>query len=335
MDAFSKTVVNPGDGIRVRLSFPGVSLVTPVLMLLSIMLMLTACSQEKEEGAAPVLGEDEMLVSLAELTQRDMDNILSLPDKALDFGIAATTVYFCNSPDPLNVDTGNGSVTYTNNDVDPPGRSTGDNVETVYANCTHSVLLAGEVVIDGSINYRVNDLTGTPFQASAWNIDTTASANLTVSTPVISRTTTSTSNLQYGSADGLIITRAIKGDASYAQSIGAVQSETTRLYDALYAVDTVNQTYETGFDVSKANTNMGSKQYTTTPSFSGTVGQAPEAGAMNITAVNAATGVTTITAITALGGGNVQVDTDSNGDGVIDLTEQTTWADIGRLWRVI
>jgi len=334
MDAFLRTVVTGGMGkwiamLRVTLR------VILLLAVLSPVLLLTACTFEvAERESTPAISEqDEVLVSLAELTQQDMDTILALPDKAAEFAAAATTVHFCSSPDPLNVDAGNGSVTYINNDIDPPGRSTGDNVETIYANCTHSVLLTGEVVIDGSIRYVVNDLHGAPAQTDVWNIDTTATANLTVSTPLASRTTTSNFNLQYGSTDGVVVTRAIKGDASYVQSIAGMQSEISRVYDAVYTEDKASQTYESRFDVTRENAGIGSKRYATTPALSGPVGQPPESGAMTVT--EAIAGVTSIVTITALGTGNVQVDTDSNGDGVIDQTEQTTWSDIGRLWQVI
>ena len=67
----------------------------------------------------------------------------------------------------------------------------------------------------------------------------------------------------------------------------------------------------------------GSVTYTTTVTFQGAGGGYPFAGEMLLTGANGAT-----IRLIALDETNVRIETDTDGDGVVDDTEDTTWDDI-------
>lgn len=215
---------------------------------------------------------------------------------------------------------GGGTVTDTQDNVPPPWYSEGDSYTTTYAAC-----VVGDTQTDGSQSYSVDVLQGQPYIDVSWSSGTTIARDLT-------RTNLVTGDVSYaiGSmsesltvVDNIQFTQVTAGESNRNWFNNGVEQVGVESYNVTYAWDENTQIFQWDFVVSSTNMALGDSSAQTVTTLTGTIGQPPEQG--SFTTSKTSFGTTTTSTITAIGGGNVLVETDSDGNGVIDLTSETTW----------
>lgn len=231
-----------------------------------------------------------------------------------------TNTFFCNSPDPQNVDAGNGSVTITTDDQDPVGRSTGDAVTTTFNQCDQ---FGG--VVNGSTSNKINSLTGDPFVTSPWVVDTTRSTDLTRTGTQGSSTTKSTASSKSESADGVVIVRTSTGQGTRSSTDTAgVTTDSSNQFSSKSTTDMNLQTQTSEFDMNSTDGTSTRTAKTTTP-ISGPLNGAPTAGIIEIKETDSTAAVNRLVRVTMQADGTSLVEIDSNGDGTIDQTFTSRW----------
>ncbi len=275
------------------------------------------------ESLVNVTGDTTNAFDLGAFANTDVQRAFNFQDTVV--GLATTTnVQYCSSPDPLNVDTGNGNVTFTHVDEDPPGRSTNDSHTTNYNNCQ-----MGTRALNGSSSFTVVELVGVPFEsATAWTLTTTGTTDLTITFPTNERTVKSNYNFSSSTADGVQFTRSVRGTSEKTRTLNSVLRTSSSVFNVLRDWNVSTNAYTKEIDISRTGS-FGTRERKTLTPLAG-VGGPPETGVLQLTDTTL-TGETSMTTYTALGGGNVLVEVDSNGDGVIDTTTETTWS---ALWQL-
>ena len=287
-------------------------------------------SLEKASGVVGLIGTLDGAPS-ADLTRQEAAAELQTVAEILTANIGAqaitTTVFFCSSPATATapagtVDTGKGSVTTVKNDVDPVGPSTGDTVTMTFSVCEKF----GRI-INGTRSFTRNVATGT-IGTPPWAIDVTRANDETITSAARTVTLKGTSNIVAGSADGLVTSRAVTGTSMQTSTpvAGGIPVRRERTFAITTTRDLNTQTYTTNANVSSTGPAGTNKIETTTPITGPLAFSPPTAGVIKITTTSTATPpVTSITIVTVMPLGQVQVQVDSNGDGVIDTTTTTTW----------
>jgi hypothetical protein len=266
---------------------------------------------------------DTNIFDLGTFASAEVERAFKFQDAVV--ALATTTdVQFCSSPDPLNVDTGNGNITFIHVDEDPPGRSTNDSHTTNYNNCQSNTR-----VLNGSSSFTVVELTGVPFEpATAWTLTTTSTTDLTITFPTNERVVKSNYNFSSSTADGVQFTRLVNGTSEKATTINSVLRSSSSIFNFLRDWNIDTNAYVKEIDITRTG-RFGTRMKKTLTPLAG-AGGPPETGVLQLTNT-APTGEVSITTYTALGGGNVLVEVDSDGDGVIDTTTETTWSTLRRL----
>lgn len=281
--------------------------------------------QEQDKPSDTARGATDLADStnIAALAGDEVLLALSLGDLQ---GLAVTTVSYCNSPAPLITDTGNGSISVTVDDIDPPGRSAGDSYTTTYTNCVQF-----SRTLSGSSKFTIVTLTGDPTlpPPAIWSIATTAVSDLTITLATSSRTEKSSYSFTNGTLDGVAYSRVAAGTSSGSVTragVTTIQSGNFKnTLDSNYNLNTYTYTM-----LVDRKTGTGDVLIETPVPLAGTLGtlvKSPTSGTLKVTR---STGTTlSITTTTAIGGGNARVDVDSNGDGVIDSTSTVPWSTAG------
>lgn len=231
-----------------------------------------------------------------------------------------TTTFFCNSADPQNIDTGNGSVTITTDDQDPAGRSTGDSVTTTFNQCNQFGGIA-----NGTTSNKINALTGDPFVTAPWVVDTTHSTDLSRTSARGSSTTKSTASSKAESADGVVIVRTTAGEGSRTGTDGAgVATSSTSRFSSKSTTDLNLQTKTNEFDMNSTSGTSTRSAKTATP-IAGPLNGAPTSGVIEIREADPAAGLNRIVRVTMQSDGTALVEVDADGDGVFEQTFTTPW----------
>lgn len=230
---------------------------------------------------------------------------------------ATTTTRFCSSSPVNNVDTGNGSVTTVANDADPAGPSTGDSLTVTFTNCVE-----GGRTLNGSVNSTVVTLTGTP-GSGTFTLNTTRATDLTIATAAGATITSKATSSVNEASDGVKTTRTVKGNSAIAVT-GAATSSSTQEYDVSNTTDAAANTFTQTASLKSTSTTDGGHEVTTPTPISGTIGAVPSAGVINIKHT-AADGTISLIKATIQADGTVTVESDTNGDGVVDTTTTRSW----------
>jgi hypothetical protein len=231
-------------------------------------------------------------------------------------GLLSVTTYYCGSPDPLNTDAGNGSMTIEIDDVDPPGQSTGDSFTITYDDCVQF-----GATYNGSSAFKIDEVSGLPYSAppQVWRVATSHASDVTIVRATGVTTMGSTFVFSSGTADGVAYERIVKG--SFDLAAGTTAPIAT-MYDNNYgwnvATNSFTHTVNTGFSSS-----FGSYKLETLTPVSGMLDAPPTGGKARITQDFGST--TMITTYTVLTDGMVQVELDANGDGTVDVTYALPW----------
>lgn len=318
-----------------------------ILCTLGIALLLTACTDSgtstpitktipKSHGtpapstpAPPVNGSDSaptpaatpdanaaIDVALSSFTEIAVRAGLQIQDLQVVQGLTSVSKYFCSSADPLNTDTGNGDMTFTIDDVDPPGQSTGDSFSVAFNQCVYY----GQTY-DGTSVFKVDEISGTPYSPTPapWRIATSHTANLTMTSAAATQTLKTAFGFSSGTANGVAFERNISGSLENIAGSNSFKSSFDNKRNWDINANTFTQSVNTAFAGS-----FGEFTLLTLQPVSGTLGQAPTAGQARIT-LNISGAIMLITTYTALGNGNVKVETDSNGDGTVDSVIEQPW----------
>lgn len=231
-----------------------------------------------------------------------------------------TTTFFCNSPDPQNVDSGNGSVTITTDDQDPAGRSTGDSVTTTFNQCNQ---YGG--VVNGTTSNTITSLTGDPFVTSPWIVDMTRTSDLTRTSAQGSSTTKSTASSKSESADGVVIMRTSTGQGSRSRTNTAgVTTDSMNQFSSKSTTDMNQQTQTSEFDMTSTEGTSTRTAKTNIP-ITGPINSAPTAGVIEIKETDSIAGVNRLVRVTMQADGTSLVEIDSNGDRTVDETFTSRW----------
>jgi len=164
--------------------------------------------------------------------------------------------------------------------------------------------------------------------ATAWTLTTSAMTDITVIFATGDQVVKSNYDFSSNTADGIQISRSTNGSSTRSFNNGG----TLRVSSSDFAV-AVDRNIGTGayvknIDISRTSS-FGSRMTKTLTPLAGVSGP-PDTGVLQVTRTDSAN-ATLITTYTALSGGNVRVNVDSDDDGVIDTTTDTTWA---ALWQL-
>lgn len=224
---------------------------------------------------------------------------------------------------------GGGLQTRTVNNQAPPWFSAGDVYTTTYQDC-----VLGATLINGARIFSVDSMTGQPYVDSTWETTTTMSRQ------GFSRTNTVTGNVSL--AEGRVTTSLAgtqlatnPGWFAYVQTTssefsrqwdnnGATQTRSGSTQISYRWEDTPASAFEWEFDVSLSSSQFGDSAARTLSVLTGIRGQPPESGQLEISRTGI-DGVTQRSLVTAIGAGNVRVETDIDNDGVIDTTQTMSW----------
>lgn len=210
-----------------------------------------------------------------------------------------------------------GIVTITGDVADPLTLTVGDTFRTVYELCDDG---AGEV-IDGSIDFTVREFTGDVL-TSLYRLSLDA---VVTNLQVVSATDTITNHgdvtVTLDTMDAPSIFAGVSGTSMTVDSNAS--SETLSAYSSSQTVDGELQTFPftlTMFGTLDSTQFAGIVRYSTPVTFVGEGIDYPSSGALLIEGDNSSARLTAVDNI------NVTIEIDSNGDGVVDATIDTTWA---------
>jgi len=210
-----------------------------------------------------------------------------------------------------------GIVTITGDVADPLTLTVGDTFRTVYELCDDG---AGEV-IDGSIDFTVREFTGDVL-TSLYRLSLDA---VVTNLQVVSATDTITNHgdvtVTLDTMDAPSIFAGVSGTSMTVDSNAS--SETLSAYSSSQTVDGELQTFPftlTMFGTLDSTQLAGIVRYSTPVTFVGEGIDYPSSGALLIEGDNSSARLTAVDNI------NVTIEIDSNGDGVVDATIDTTWA---------
>ena len=216
--------------------------------------------------------------------------------------------------------TGGGTQTDIQNNEPPPWYSQGDSYTTVYAAC-----IVGNTQTDGQQSYSVDVLVGQPYVDTTWSTGTTIARDLTKTNLLTGEISFSIGRIseQLSVVENTQFTQVFSGGSNRNWLNNGVDQVGTEEYSVTYTWDETTQQFQWDFDVSSINTVLGDSTAITTQTLTGTLGLPPESGQFKSTKTQGS--VTIVATITATGAGNVLIETDSNGDGLIDTVETSTW----------
>lgn len=209
---------------------------------------------------------------------------------------------------------GGGTLTDTWNDADNDGRdSAGDSYTTTYSNCVE-----GGVTMNGGVTATLATLVGNTF--GDYQISGSFSFN---------NLAVSYSGLSVGINGGMSYSASRTGsNVSVTLQIPLLTttspsgSSTIANATLQYSFNESTFAYSYTITATLSGTSIGGQvTISTLTPFAGTAPGYPVSGSLRVTGA----GGSSVT-ITAIGGGNVRLDVDSNGDGVVDSSSTMTWA---------
>jgi len=127
--------------------------------------------------------------------------------------------------------------------------------------------------------------------------------------------------------DNTAFTQITTEDWLRTQPNNGVETSDSGTRSVTYSWDDVAQTYEWDFNVTKSSTIFGDMKAETLATLTGTLNLQPDAGQFVITRTDAS-GTERITTITALADAMARVDVDSDGDGVVNSTNEMLWTQL-------
>ena len=270
-----------------------------------------------DEGVAIITGavveNQSGRASLGQLINWQLDELLALQGQILPGNVVGVTVGPMTIPCPSS-----GDFSLTIDDVDPAGFSTGDTAAVMFNNC-----VIDTDTINGSMSIGGMTFTGDPsipFSALSFTMTFTYT-DLQFTWSTGSDTVSGTLNISQSTVNGLQFV------SNYTGSISGSGVDAGENYTYSYTSMVLNGTFDasTGaytadFAGTITDSTLGTFSVANQQSFTGIDPSDPNAGVAKVTASDSSS-----VTMTVLDGINVQLEVDSDGDGVTDATFNTTW----------
>lgn len=202
--------------------------------------------------------------------------------------------------------------------------SNGDSLSITTNGCVE-----GDVKLNGGIRFTFSNLTGTIGPDTTWSA-TLAIVYSNLTTEVNGEVLRVNGDLTVGyvqtnsliakasaSSSSLQVTYTSNGETIVDYTLSSLNCEAT--------INSSSYTHRADYTVSGKLGNLGNTSYTVTTNtrFEGNAGAFPSKGSMTVKATD-----NTSLTLTAVDSTNVRIDLDTNGDGGIDQTINTTWDDL-------
>jgi len=206
------------------------------------------------------------------------------------------------------------------------GTLTYDGPETLL-NISASNCVEGTTVINGSMTIALSNVTGDPGASASWSADMDIDyKNISVIDSGVGIRITGDMTLNYNQTSPSQISASIAGDSLHMRYLenGTLVYNTLMTDYSLSNLQNVNA-YSTlaNFKHASTGSSLGSISYqvTTSQMFQRTGTAYPHSGVLKVLATNNSS-----VTLRALSNTNVRLELDTNGDGTIDETVNTTWA---------
>lgn len=215
-----------------------------------------------------------------------------------------------------------GSLTVSGDLANPLTLSAGDTILAVYANCDDGL---GEV-IDGTLDFVVDAFTGDIF---------TGAYDMTMTMDLMNFQSTTATDVLLGNGDGTAILNTVA--APYVEASVTGSSMTSDLNGSTETITAYSsaQTLDGGLDPAPytmvasgtldSSDLSGVVTYSTAVMFEGLGADYPNIGEMLVTATNSSARLIAVDNV------DVRIEIDSDGDGMIDDTILTTWAELDNM----
>ncbi len=273
--------------------------------------LLALASSDGASLNSPWNAQEQDLLALAKQLPSNSDDI--------EFALGAITETATPCPD-------GGVVTVTNDNQGPPWFSQGDSYTTTFTDCVRN-----NTTTNGARGFSVDVMVGEPYVDPEWTMTTTLfRENLTkvdiLNDRVHLADGRSSSEISAFN-DNTAFTQVTTENWLRTQPNNGVETSDSGTRSVTYSWDDVAQTYEWDFNVTKSSTIFGDMKAETLATLTGTLNLQPDAGQFVITRTDAS-GAERITTITALADGMARVDVDSDGDGVVNSTNEMLWTQL-------
>jgi len=218
---------------------------------------------------------------------------------------------------------GGGTISVTVSEAISGTVSNGDSMSVTANSCSEN----GRT-INGRIDYGFSNLSGTISSSSAWSGSVALKySNVTLRTGGFTIGADGDMSLSYNQSSYQHATSAISGSSiqmDLTKSDGTVGQRKLTNYQLNASVNGSSNT-SIQFYVDWQFSKLGNINFTVTTRtpFQATGAENRSAGSTTVTAANKSSAT-----LTAIDSTNVRIDIDSNGDGAIDQTINTTWADL-------
>lgn len=267
-------------------------------------------------GAVAVLSGSDANALFGTVEEQNPD-LVNITNDNVELGVLAITERVTNCP-------GGGTITYVRDDQGPPWFSQGDTYTTTYADC-----VSGVVTTNGSRIFRVEEQQGQQWVVAPWSLTTSMERQAyTVSTPWGTRTVDGVSSISLSSPDNVVITQVNSGQSASTNDVAGETLMTTNDYVITHTWDEANNTFSLEFDVSTTGPIFDDVAVRTLSPLTGPINQIPTAGQAEIVRTSSA-GNTSIVTATLMDNGLTRMEMDTNGDGVVDWTQDVNWTQLG------
>lgn len=219
---------------------------------------------------------------------------------------------------------GGGSITAAANVLTSGSLNNGDSLSIAANSCAENGQL-----INGRLDFVFSDLTGTIGSTTAWSATLTITfSQFSVQSGGVTIIDTGDMTLAYSQTNAQVATESARGlslQENLTKSDGTVITRTLTSYTFTDSVNGGTSTSSANFTLSGSSPKLGSVSFTVKTNTPFTViGSAdPSTGSMTVTAADKSSAT-----LNVLDSATVRIDVDTNGDGVIDHTITTTWADL-------
>ncbi|MGF6610244.1 hypothetical protein OKW45_005166 [Paraburkholderia sp. WSM4175] len=237
------------------------------------------------------------------------------PVNNLVTGVTASSTGACAS---------GGTISVSVSEANPGTVSNGDSMSITANNCSEN----GEVM-NGQITYGFSNLSGTIGSGTSWGATLTLNyANMTLQSGGVTIGANGDMSLSYQQSGSQVATAAVSGSSlqmNLTESDGTVISRKLTAYSFNGSINGSSNTSSANFTLSGSSPKLGTVNFSvkTNAPFQAVGAASPSTGSMTVTAADQSSAT-----LTAIDSTNVRIDIDSNGDGVIDQTINTTWADL-------
>jgi hypothetical protein len=202
--------------------------------------------------------------------------------------------------------------------------SSGDNVSITANNCVE-----GGLKLNGGVSFAFSDVTGTIGSEAAWSATLAILySNFTTEAKGEVLRVNGDLRLGYSQTSSVVASASATGNSlqiSFTRNGTTVVDRTMSNFNYSGTINSDVFTYSANYTLSGKLGKLGNTSYTvkTNTPFKATGSAFPSEGSLTVTATD-----NTALTLTALDSINVRIDLDTNGDGKIDETINTTWSDL-------